>query len=111
MIMSPDDDHAELNGSAGVGKPTLRKVEVSEQLPGRRVAGRELGPRPRPVEGDLPQVADAGEQMEAEEVEQRGVREGRAVGVGMVAEDAVEDVVAFRGGGHDHVVSWPAWPK
>jgi hypothetical protein len=50
--------------------------------------------------------------MEAEEVEQREVRQRRAVGVGgvlgdeqigLVAQDAVEHVVAFGGGGHDHL--------
>jgi hypothetical protein len=49
---------------------------------------------PRPVQGDLAQVADAGGQLKVYQVEQREVRQRRAVGVGGVLGDEQVGLVA-----------------
>jgi hypothetical protein len=70
---------------------------AGEQVPGGRVAAGEVGSRPGAVEGDLAQVPDARGQLEAHQVEQREVRERRAVGVGGVLGDNQVGLVAQDG--------------
>nr|CEL16556.1 hypothetical protein [Kibdelosporangium sp. MJ126-NF4]CTQ89094.1 hypothetical protein [Kibdelosporangium sp. MJ126-NF4] len=52
------------------------QVEVQlarEQRPGAREQRLGLRPRPRPVQGDLPEVPDAGRELHPEQVEQSEV--------------------------------------
>jgi hypothetical protein len=78
---------------------------AGQQRPAARVPVGEVLPWPGPVQGDLAEIPDAWGELPVHQVEQRKVRQRRASGVGgvleqrqvgLVAEQAVEHVVAFR---------------
>jgi hypothetical protein len=78
---------------------------LGQQRPGSREAFLVVGLRAHPVQGDLAQVADAGRELLADQVEEAEVDQGHAVRisrvladrqVGGVAQDLVQHVRASR---------------